>query len=803
MPCSRGNSSHLRNGVDVPETNALRLPRFVLLAVLILLAPVAGDEPASSSTDLDHLSLADLLDIKLQTGSFLELDTRRSPVSMTLIRRAQIEASGARDLSSLLETYVPGFLYTMNRFNGVVWGMRGVSNDRNSKFIVLVNGHKVNTEARDGFITETELGFLGDIERVEVLRGPAGLVYGAGAMAGIVNIVTRRVEETSVEVQAGAGTRTGSALDGRSFDARGFWYLPAGQQLAATAGWRSSEGIGPSALYGNQGTSSSLGSYGQTPGNWRGSVDWSQDGLRIYARATHQESSNGWIVSSADPSGMGGPPGLDLGSTTSLVDALGVDATWEHPLGDQSLKLDAAWDGVTQRKIASTGAVTSMGERRTTLGAVVLWRTLPRTQLATGVQERIDRIGDDLSGRNLHAGVAAHPEIRPTTYSNTAVFAEGFTEMTDLFSLDYGGRWDGHTRTFRYGGTWNGKLALVAMPAEHHTAKLIAQTSSNNGTADSYEHNYEQFDDRGTEHDGAYLADPTDTNSAVISNQVSSADLHRLRPERIFSLELTSRHEFGPLELAPALSYSEVQDLFAWSPSLSRTVNSGEYAFVEIDLEAHLELENWTFGANHAFQRPVATDPSRLADTFIVAGYDRTKPGWYRAVGTDAEGRTVYELVSNTTTAYTTNPVAGDVTPDGKSFFNLPANMTKAWADWRARPWLSLHTDLRVFWGMPGKRDLVASQQAQGIVLWDVDTDPMAKWNAGLQIASDRDWNPSLAGVRLGFLKAVKVSLHVYDILGEASDRGAIHTLRYDYGGRLGLSGVDVRTYDLKVEKTF
>ena len=54
------------------------------------------------------------------------------------------------------------------------WGMRGVVNDRHTKLIYLVNGHKMNAQARDGFQGEVVLGLLNDIERVEVLRGPAG-----------------------------------------------------------------------------------------------------------------------------------------------------------------------------------------------------------------------------------------------------------------------------------------------------------------------------------------------------------------------------------------------------------------------------------------------------------------------------------------------------------------------------------------------------------------------------------------------------------------------------------------------------
>lgn len=160
----------------------------LLSAGLLFSAPEVSEE--------NQLSLNDLLSVQLETGSFLELDLKNSPMSMTLIPKDQINNSGARHLSELLEIYVPGFQYMANKWNGYVWGMRGVTGDKNDKIIVLVNGRKMNMQSFHGFAQEYTLGLLGDIERVEVLRGPAGLVYGSGAIAGVVNIVTKKGEDT-------------------------------------------------------------------------------------------------------------------------------------------------------------------------------------------------------------------------------------------------------------------------------------------------------------------------------------------------------------------------------------------------------------------------------------------------------------------------------------------------------------------------------------------------------------------------------------------------------------------------------
>ena len=123
---------------------------FLSFAVL-----AAEAEPQNESIEVfDELSLGDLLNLKISTGSFLDLDLQKSPLSMTIITSEMVRASGARHMSELLEIYVPGFIYNINKWNGTVWGMRGVVNDRNSKIIYLVNEvekaeHRCKTRTND------------------------------------------------------------------------------------------------------------------------------------------------------------------------------------------------------------------------------------------------------------------------------------------------------------------------------------------------------------------------------------------------------------------------------------------------------------------------------------------------------------------------------------------------------------------------------------------------------------------------------------------------------------------------------
>src|ERR1035437_871579 len=305
--------SQRRPPMSMDRTHARRMGRIGLALVCASgltfadqTPQVSVDQGGLADASLKNLSLSDLFNIKLQTGSFLELDLAKSPVSMTIIDRDKIEMAGANNLSELLEIYVPGFQYMYNKWNGVIWGMRGVANDRNAKFIVMVNGHKMNTEARDGFFSETSIGLFGEMERIEVLRGPAGLVYGSGAIAGVINIVTRDATRNGADIEAKGRTwTTGFGNTATSAQGTVFGKISDHQSFTGSVGWEKSDGVGQGAarIYGNtswpypgwvatsqQPQSNGVPSNGSalsTPGDWKAAADWRWSGLRLTGRFTH------------------------------------------------------------------------------------------------------------------------------------------------------------------------------------------------------------------------------------------------------------------------------------------------------------------------------------------------------------------------------------------------------------------------------------------------------------------------------------------------------------------------------------
>ena len=750
-----------------------------------------------------------------------------------------------------------------NKWNGTQWGMRGVANDRNTKFIVLVNGHKMNTEARDGAFQETDLGLLGDVERVEVLRGPAGLVYGSGAIAGIVNVVTRAAESNRVELETDFGATSDFSRNSWGLDARAFAMPTVDQSVVATLGWRASEGLGNgvSRIYGQgswpwpsgfvrPGGVPADGSAHETPGNWRTSVDWNRGELRVYARATHQVVEAGGLFvldpwpgtehpDSTSPQVMvdGEPVDWRDGFWTStdgantqrreyVADNAMADATYSVPMGDDRLRLHLAFDGNTNRiqrqmrpgyeSDAAAGERESFveetfGERRYTAGATWLVGRIPSVQLAVGAEQRFDDIGDDLTGRNSQGEKARHPIVSDVLYSNTAIFSEGWWDAGDRIAFDAGVRWDGHTRTVDQGGTLNGKLAGIVTIAPGHVVKLIAQSSSNNGSADNYEYGRNNFDDQGIPYTEAHYerprTRPSSTGNTIAISGVTEDELHALKPERVWSFELVSSHRFlDGLAVAPSVSYNIVQDLFAWNQDLFRVVNAGRYEHLDVECAVSWTSTRVSAGLNHALQIPVHTDVASQSETYEIARYTRDSLDVSGDPILGADGRvvqvpnyrevvkgddTTYVPVQNGTTTTTVNPVAEQITSDGENFLSLATNVTKLYLDWRPVRWASFHSDVRVFWGLPGRDSICAYEESLGATTWGISQDPIAKWNASASFRFDGD---------------LAVSFFVYDILGSADDRWVAHTLRWQQmgtGEQTDLYSVDIRSYAMRVEKAF
>ena len=155
------------------------------------------------------------------TGSQILQDDERSASTITVIDKETIESLNPRNVSQLLST-LPGFHVESSSARGNINGLYLRGGDPNFT-LVLINGVKVNdpTNSRGGAFDFALLD-INSIERIEIVTGPASSLYGSDAMAGVINIITRKPSDeitSDARVEAGAnGLFNASVFAGNSSD---------------------------------------------------------------------------------------------------------------------------------------------------------------------------------------------------------------------------------------------------------------------------------------------------------------------------------------------------------------------------------------------------------------------------------------------------------------------------------------------------------------------------------------------------------------------------------------------------------
>jgi iron complex outermembrane recepter protein len=173
-------------------------------------APVAS--PAAETPgrrDLTELTLEELGALEVTTTGKKPEAQGRTPAAVFVITRQELRRAGITTLAAALRL-VPGLAALRQDAGKWSTGVRGFASRLARGILVLVDGRSVYTPLFAGTYWEVQDTVLEDVERIEVVRGPGGTLWGANAVNGIVNIVTRRAADTQggfVSGEAGSATR--------------------------------------------------------------------------------------------------------------------------------------------------------------------------------------------------------------------------------------------------------------------------------------------------------------------------------------------------------------------------------------------------------------------------------------------------------------------------------------------------------------------------------------------------------------------------------------------------------------------
>jgi len=200
-----------------------RIPILTLLTSLCFnTALYAQNDLLDQQSTLLDLSLSDLMNLEITSAAKKKQKLSDSAAAAFIITKEDIRRSGATSLAEVLRI-APGLF--VSRLNAYSWRVtsRGAFNGSYvDKVLIMIDGRSVyNLQFSNVFWDNLDM-LLEDIERIEVIRGPGGPLWGANAVSGIVNIITRDAQDTQstlLSVLAGdqdayvAQARHGGVLD--------------------------------------------------------------------------------------------------------------------------------------------------------------------------------------------------------------------------------------------------------------------------------------------------------------------------------------------------------------------------------------------------------------------------------------------------------------------------------------------------------------------------------------------------------------------------------------------------------------
>ena len=304
-----------------------------LIAVLLL----GAARPARAQTqpaDLAVATLEDLMNIQVTSASRKEQRAEDVPAAIYVITRDDIRRSGMTSVPDLLRL-VPGVQVAQINSNKWAVSVRGFNGLYSNKLLVLVDGRSVYNPLFATVLWDTEDIVLADVDRIEVIRGPGGAVWGANAVNGVINILTRPAADTlGVLVRAGAGTFERSSMAVRYGGTTANGAYRAYTQLSSYG-----DSVLPSQAAAND-------HWHNVTGGFRG--DWSKgaDAFMLQSNVTVGQERALWT--NLDVQGSGAPAGNGGVSDTQVGDALG---RWTHTRdGGATLQLQSYVDLAHRRE---------------------------------------------------------------------------------------------------------------------------------------------------------------------------------------------------------------------------------------------------------------------------------------------------------------------------------------------------------------------------------------------------------------------------------------------------------------------
>ena len=495
------------------------------------------------------------LDEVVVTGTRTVTDVRYLPMTVNVISRGQLTQNNQMSILPTVMQQVPGLFVTSRSMYGygVSTGaagsinMRGISGGA-GQLLVLIDGHPQYNGIYGHPISDSYQTLMA--ERVEVLRGPASVIYGSNAMGGVINIVTRKMLQDGVrtDVRVGGGSYGTVLAEASNTIRKGKFSSMVGGEYSRTDNHR------PNMGFEQYGGHLKL-AYDFTP-NWDAYVD---------ADITHFNAS---YPGAEEKPIYGANQWITRGVVSAAVEnnyektngALSIFTNFgRHKIDDGSADATKPTSRYFRSKDALTGISWYQSARlfegnRLTLGADYqhIYGNAYYTDKTTG---DILVTPNKQSGRSYRNEVAGYFDVRQ--------------DLVGWLTLDAGLRLDHHSIT---GSEWIPQFGVVVRPLSTGEVKAMVSKGFRNPTMREM-----------------FLYPP--------SNE-------ELKPERMWNYELSWRHRLQKLSYGANLFYIDADNIILTTQvgSGKKNLNSGRIRNYGAELEATYHINDmWALNTNHSF----------------------------------------------------------------------------------------------------------------------------------------------------------------------------------------------------------
>jgi iron complex outermembrane receptor protein len=168
--------------------------------------PIQEEQQVAQASRLKSLSIEQLMEIDVTSVSKRSEPVSSAAAAITVITGEDIRRSGASNLPDVLRIAVG---LEVAQSDGNTWAIssRGFNITTANKLLVLIDGRSVYTPLYSGVFWDVQGVMLEDVERIEIIRGPGATLWGANAVNGVINILTKSARDTQgTLVSVGGGT---------------------------------------------------------------------------------------------------------------------------------------------------------------------------------------------------------------------------------------------------------------------------------------------------------------------------------------------------------------------------------------------------------------------------------------------------------------------------------------------------------------------------------------------------------------------------------------------------------------------